>query len=107
MESASGGKVGGVGYLPAQIEIQTILLKRERNSIGQTRSYLHKTLQGRRPASLKTCVLVQKEGEVSHEPIDYLGFTIPNVWVVGYGLDYAEKYRTLPYLAELKRSVYT
>ncbi|MCJ7823388.1 MAG: hypoxanthine phosphoribosyltransferase, partial [Anaerolineales bacterium] len=56
--------------------------------------------------SLKSCVLVQKERDEPYKPIDYLGFTIPDVWVVGYGLDYAERYRTLPYLAELKRSVY-
>ena len=88
------------------IENRDILLVEDIVDTGQTISYLRKTLQGRRPKSLKSCVLVQKEGDTSHEPVDYLGFTIPNVWVVGYGLDYAETYRTLPYLAELKRSVY-
>jgi len=105
--ATSSGAVRILMDLRAPIENRHILLIEDIVDTGQTISYLHKTLQGRRPASLKTCVLVQKEGEVSHEPIDYLGFTIPNVWVVGYGLDYAERYRTLPYLAELKRSVYT
>jgi len=105
--ATSSGAVRILMDLRAPIENRHILLIEDIVDTGQTISYLHKTLQGRRPASLKTCVLVQKEGEASHEPIDYLGFTIPNVWVVGYGLDYAERYRTLPYLAELKRSVYT
>jgi hypoxanthine phosphoribosyltransferase len=55
---------------------------------------------------LKTCALVKKERNAIDVPIDYLGFTIPNVWVVGYGLDYADTYRTLPFIAELKKEVY-
>jgi hypoxanthine phosphoribosyltransferase len=74
---------------------------------GQTLTYLHRILKGRKPASIHTCALVKKEGRQAAVPIDYLGFTIPNVWVVGYGLDYAEQYRTLPYVAELKSSVYS
>jgi len=104
--ATSSGAVRILMDLRAPIEDLDILLVEDIVDTGQTISYLHKTLKGRRPRSLKSCVLVQKEGDVSHEPIDYLGFTIPNVWVVGYGLDYAETYRTLPYLAELKRSVY-
>ncbi len=105
--ATSSGAVRILMDLRAPIENRDILLVEDIVDTGQTISYLHKTLQGRRPRSLKSCVLVQKEGDISHEPIDYLGFTIPDVWVVGYGLDYAETYRTLPYLAELKRSVYT
>jgi hypoxanthine phosphoribosyltransferase len=74
---------------------------------GSTLSYLHETLAGRRVASLTTCVLLQKERGRVEVPIDYLGFKIPDVWVVGYGLDYAESYRTLPYIAELKKSEYS
>jgi hypoxanthine phosphoribosyltransferase len=102
----SSGAVRILMDLRAPIENRDILLVEDIVDTGQTISYLRKTLQGRRPKSLKSCVLVQKEGDESYGPIDYLGFTIPNVWVVGYGLDYAETYRTLPYLAELKRSVY-
>ncbi len=105
--TTSSGAVRILMDLRAPIENLDILLVEDIVDTGQTISYLHKTLQGRRPRSLKSCVLVQKEGDRPHEPIDYLGFTIPDVWVVGYGLDYAESYRTLPYLAELKRSVYT
>jgi hypoxanthine phosphoribosyltransferase len=105
--TTSSGAVRILMDLRAPIENRNILLVEDIVDTGQTISYLHKTLQGRRPRSLKSCVLVQKEGDRPREPIDYLGFTIPDVWVVGYGLDYAESYRTLPYLAELKRSVYT
>jgi len=67
---------------------------------------LQRLLKGRKPATLKTCVLVTKERNSLDVSTDYLGFKIPNVWVVGYGLDYADTYRTLPYIAELKKEVY-
>lgn len=73
---------------------------------GNTLHYLQRLLKGRQPASLKTCVLLRKERNLIDLPIDYLGFEIPDVWVVGYGLDYADTYRTLPYIAELKKEVY-
>jgi hypoxanthine phosphoribosyltransferase len=73
---------------------------------GQTMSYLYETLQGRHPASLRTCTLFKKDREHIEVPLDYLGFEIPDVWVVGYGLDYADRHRTLPYIAELKKEVY-
>ena len=66
---------------------------------GHTLSYLLRNLAARQPASLKTCVLVHKpDRREVHAQIDYLGFEIPDVWVVGCGLDWAEKYRTLPYI---------
>jgi hypoxanthine phosphoribosyltransferase len=68
---------------------------------GHTLSYLSKTLQGRRPASMKTCVLLKKRREQLDVEVDYLGFDIPDVWVVGYGLDLADQHRTLPYIAEI------
>ena len=66
---------------------------------GHTLAYLLRVLQARQPASLATCALVHKPArrEVSVS-LDYLGFEIPDRWVVGYGLDYAEQYRTLPYI---------
>lgn len=73
---------------------------------GQTMSYLYETLKGRHPASLRTCTLFKKDREHIEVPLDYLGFEIPDVWVVGYGLDYADRHRTLPYIAELKKEVY-
>jgi hypoxanthine phosphoribosyltransferase len=69
---------------------------------GHTLDYLIKNFKSRYTKSVKTIVLVRKDTKLTYPvSIDYLGFEIPNVWVVGYGLDYAEKYRTLPYIAEL------
>ena len=73
---------------------------------GQTMDYLYHALQGRGPASLRTCTLLEKKREGLEVPIDYLGFAIPDVWVVGYGLDYADTHRTLPFVAELKPEAY-
>lgn len=73
---------------------------------GQTLSYLDEMLRGRNPASLRRCVFLRKRREDQPVTIDYLGFDIPDVWVVGYGLDYADRHRTLPYIAELKPEVY-
>jgi len=70
---------------------------------GNTLSYLHRILRGRKPATLRTCALLRKQREAIDIPIDYLGFDIPDEWVVGYGLDFAEKHRTLPYIATIKR----
>lgn len=70
---------------------------------GHTLAYLQRTLRAREPASLRTCVLLQKPERLEAEcHVDYLGFEIPDVWVVGYGLDYKEQHRTLPYIAEAK-----
>jgi hypoxanthine phosphoribosyltransferase len=74
---------------------------------GQTMNYLYHTLLGRHPASLKTCTLLKKNREHIDVPLDYVGFELPDVWVVGYGLDYADTHRTLPYVAELKKEVYS
>lgn len=73
---------------------------------GDTLNYLYRTMQERKPASLRTCILVRKKREIKNleVPVDYIGFNIPDVWVVGYGLDYDNYYRTLPYIAELDPS---
>jgi len=69
---------------------------------GNTLDYLIRSFKTRNPASVKTAVLLDKpERHCLPITIDYLGFTIPDVWVVGYGLDYNEQYRTLPYIAEM------
>ncbi|MFV2071321.1 MAG: hypoxanthine phosphoribosyltransferase [Thermoanaerobaculales bacterium] len=66
---------------------------------GYTLAYLMRALAARQPASLKTCVLVHKpDRREVYAQIDYLGFEIPDVWVVGCGLDWAEKFRALPYI---------
>lgn len=74
---------------------------------GLTLSYLTKTLRSRNPATLKTCCLFDKpERRQVDFSADYVGFVVPDVFIVGYGLDYAEKYRNLKYIGELKREIY-
>ncbi len=70
---------------------------------GYTLDYLIQNFQTRRPKSLKTIAFLRKPDCVEIDvELDYIGFDIPNVWVVGYGLDLSEQYRTLPFLAEIK-----
>lgn len=70
---------------------------------GYTLDYLKRNFSTRQPASLKTAALLSKPERLAVDiTLDFLGFEIPDVWVVGYGLDYAEKYRTLPYIAEMR-----
>ncbi|MFO7741773.1 MAG: hypoxanthine phosphoribosyltransferase [Anaerolineae bacterium] len=74
---------------------------------GHTLDYLQRTFSARQPASLKSCVFLSKPDRRRVEVrIDYLGFEIPDVWVVGYGLDFADRYRTLPYIGALKKDIY-
>jgi hypoxanthine phosphoribosyltransferase len=74
---------------------------------GLTLKYLLKNLAGRKPATLEVAALLRKEG-IQEVDLDlrYVGFDIPNEFVVGYGLDYAEKYRNLPFIGKLKPSAY-
>ena len=74
---------------------------------GHTLDYLLRTFRARHPRSLRSCVFLSKPDRRQVEvKIDYLGFDIPDVWVVGYGLDFADRYRTLPYIGALRREVY-
>lgn len=74
---------------------------------GLTLKYLLKNLAGRKPASLEVAALLRKEGIQQVElDLRYVGFEIPNEFVVGYGLDYAERYRNLPYIATLRPEAY-
>ena len=84
------------------IDGEHVLLVEDIVDTGHTVAYLRRLLGARRPASLRLCTLLHKPDRTEAEvDIDYLGFTIPDVWVVGYGLDYAERYRTLPYIGEI------
>lgn len=75
---------------------------------GNTLSYLMNVLSARHPASISLCTLLDKP-ERREKPIaaDYVGFTVPNAFIVGYGLDYAERYRNLPYIGVLKPEIYS
>jgi hypoxanthine phosphoribosyltransferase len=106
--STESGAVRILMDLREPIEGQHVLIVEDIVDTGHTLTYLHHILQGRNPASLHTCALVRKLREQEDAPpVDYIGFDIPDVWVVGYGLDYADRYRTLPYVAELDRKVYS
>ena len=74
---------------------------------GYTLSYLYRLFGARGPASLRTAVLLTKPDRREVDvPIHYVGFSIPDVWVVGYGLDYSDRFRTLPFIGALKPRVY-
>jgi hypoxanthine phosphoribosyltransferase len=93
--------------LDHDIEGRDILLVEDIVDSGLTLNYLLKNLRGRRPASLEVCALLKKEG-IQQVPLDirYTGFEIPPEFVVGYGLDFGERFRNLPYIATLKPDAY-
>lgn len=103
-KTTSSGTVRILMDLRESIEGQHVLIVEDILDSGNTLNYLCRILKERKPASLHTCVLVRKIRPEVNLPIDYLGFDIPDVWVVGYGLDFADRHRTLPYIAELKRT---
>jgi len=101
-KAKSSGKVKMVTDLTEDIAGRDVLLVEDIVDSGLTAQYLVKTLMKRKPKSVRICSLLSKpERREQHVPIDYVGFEIPNKYVVGYGLDYEQKYRNLPYLAEL------
>lgn len=84
------------------IRDQDVLLVEDIVDTGQTLDYLLRMMDTHKPSSLAVCTLLHKpDRTVGQVDIRYLGFTIPDVWVVGFGLDYAEQWRTLPYIGEL------
>ncbi len=84
------------------IDGQDVLLVEDIVDTGHTLAYLKRLFAAHAPKSLRTCSLLHKPDRTEQEvDLDFLGFTIPDVWVVGYGLDYAERHRTLPYIGEL------
>lgn len=93
--------------LDNEIEGRDVLVVEDIVDSGLTLSYLLRNLKTRRPASLEVCALMQKT-EVQQVPLDikYLAFEIPPVFVVGYGLDFGEQFRNLPFVGTLKPEVY-
>ena len=105
--TTSSGQVQITKDLSDDIEGKDILVVEDILDSGNTLSYLMKLLQARHPASIRLCTLLDKpERRVVPVQADYVGFTIPDEFVAGYRLDYAEKYRNLPYIGVLKPSVY-
>jgi hypoxanthine phosphoribosyltransferase len=93
---------GGLTELTEDIKGKDVLLVEDIVDSGLTAQHLVKTLVKKKPRSIKICTLLSKpDRRTSNVVIDYVGFKIPNKYVVGYGLDYQQKYRNLPYLAVL------
>ena len=106
--TVSSGQVEIKKDLSDSIEGRELILVEDILDSGNTLYYLLDVLRARKPASIRVCTLMDKP-ERRTRPIkaDYVGFTIPDAFIVGYGLDYAEKYRNLPYVGVLKPSVYS
>lgn len=105
--TVSSGSVKITKDLSIDIMQKHVIIVEDIIDSGITLSSLIRTLSRRRPASLKVCSFVSKPSRrVKNVNIDYLGAEVPDEFVVGYGLDYAEKYRNLPYLCVLKPEVY-
>lgn len=105
--TSSSGQVKIVKDLSEQIEGKDLIVVEDILDSGNTLSYLLQLLQARKPASVRLCTLLDKPSRrVKEVKVSYSGFSIPDYFVVGYGLDYAEKYRNLPYIGVLKPAVY-
>jgi hypoxanthine phosphoribosyltransferase len=98
------GKIKVLSDLSEEVAGRDVLLVEDIVDSGMTVSFLKKTILARKPRSLKVCTLLDKpERRKVRVRIDYVGFTIPNKYVVGYGLDYQNRYRNLPYIAVMDK----
>lgn len=98
-DTKSSGIVKIVKDLDEKLEGKDVLIVEDIIDSGRTLYYLMEVLQKRKPASMKLCTLLDKpDRRVKDVKVDYVGFSIPDEFVVGYGLDYAQKYRNLPYI---------
>ena len=101
------GEVQIIKDIGSKIDGRDLVIVEDILDSGVTLSFLMKILKARGANSIRLCTLLSKpERRKVDVPIDYLGFEIPDEFVVGYGLDYAEKYRNLPYIGILKPEVY-
>jgi hypoxanthine phosphoribosyltransferase len=101
--SDSSGVVRILKDLDTPIENRHVLVVEDIIDSGLTLSYLMRNLKARRPTTLEVCALLTKPARREIDvPVRYVGFEIPNRFVVGYGLDFAEKYRNLPYVGVLQ-----
>ncbi len=103
----SSGVVKIIKDLDQQLEGKDLLIVEDILDSGMTLSYLSDILKARRPNSIRIATLLDKpERRTANIQADYFGFQVPDAFVVGYGLDYNEKYRNLPYIGILKPQVY-
>ncbi|KAN0000224.1 hypothetical protein ACTFIZ_000663 [Dictyostelium cf. discoideum] len=106
-ETSSSGVIRIMMDLRTSIEGKDVLIIEDIVDSGLTLKHLMELLNHRNPNSLHTAVLLRKkEGLKVDVPVKYMGFDIPMVFIIGYGLDFAENYRELPYLGELKEECY-
>lgn len=104
----SSGVVKIVKDLDINLEGKDILIVEDILDSGMTLDYIKGMLQDRNPSSIRICALLDKPARRKVDlQADYVGFTIPDEFVIGYGLDYDEKYRNLPYIGVLKPEVYS
>lgn len=102
-ETTSSGVVKIVKDLDQPLEGKDVLVVEDIIDSGRTLSYLLEILKGRKPASLKLATMLDKpDRRVVDVDVDYVGYSIPDEFVVGYGLDYGQKYRNLPYIGYVK-----
>ena len=105
--TVSSGEVKIVKDLNTNVEGRDLLLVEDTIDSGRTLNYLIDMFKYRKARSVKIVTLLDKpEGRVVDIKADYVGFLVPNEFVVGYGLDYAERYRNLPYIGVLKPEIY-
>lgn len=105
--TTSSGQVQITKDLSEDISGRHVIVIEDILDSGNTLSYLLRLLEHRHPASIRLCTLLDKpDRRTKPVQVHYSGFTIPDAFVVGYGLDYAEKYRNLPYIGILKPEVY-
>ena len=103
----SSGQVRIIKDLSEHIEGRDVIVVEDILDSGNTLSYLLQILQARKPASVRLCTLLDKPSRrLKPVELHYAGFSIPDYFVVGYGLDYNERYRNLPYIGVLRPSVY-
>ena len=113
VSSYGGGRTESSGVVRILMDLRTniggrdVLIVEDIVDTGLTLTYIVDNLKTRRPASLRTCTLLNKQARrLVDVSVDYIGFDIPDKFVVGYGLDYGEKYRNLPFVGVLKRELY-
>jgi hypoxanthine phosphoribosyltransferase len=98
-QSTAPGAVRMLMDIRTDIAGKHVLIVEDIIDTGFTLHYLVNTFRARGPASLRTCALLRKPERLRLDiPVDYLGFDIPDLWVVGYGLDFADRFRALPYI---------
>lgn len=101
--TSSSGQVRLVSDLSMSIENRHVLIVEDIVDTGLTLAYLKRNLEARHPKSVRACVLADKiERRQVEVAVDYVGFTVPNVYVVGYGFDFGGVFRNLPYVAVLE-----